>query len=134
MTKKLLLGVALLLPLLDAAFGQYQGWQHSAPLYILTTPEGANLPSTAREEGYPVLVRLSKMVNIAKQYHLKEPLMQRLTANHCCFVLPAVPAARSVRRLEAGRRAADDALGQRRLAQKRPCPSIRGRRWSARTG
>ncbi len=79
MTKKLLLGVALLLPLLDAAFGQYQGWQHSAPLYILTTPEGANLPGTAREEGFPVLVRLSKMVNIAKQYHLKEPLMQRLT-------------------------------------------------------
>jgi hypothetical protein len=27
------------------AFAQYPGWQHSGSLYILTTPEGANLPA-----------------------------------------------------------------------------------------
>jgi Domain of unknown function (DUF2341) len=38
----------------------YAGWSHSGSLYILTTPEGANLPTTASEEGFPVLVRLNK--------------------------------------------------------------------------
>jgi hypothetical protein len=41
-------------------FAQYQGWQHSGSLYILTTPEGANLPATASEERFPLLVRLDK--------------------------------------------------------------------------
>ncbi|MGD0092109.1 MAG: DUF2341 domain-containing protein [Planctomycetota bacterium] len=39
---------------------QYPGWQHSGSLYILTTPEGANLPATAAEENFPLLVRLHK--------------------------------------------------------------------------
>lgn len=38
----------------------YQAWQHSASFYILTTPEGANLPGSAVETGYPVLMRLNK--------------------------------------------------------------------------
>ena len=39
---------------------QYPGWQHTGPLSILTTPEGANLPATASEENFPLLVRLGK--------------------------------------------------------------------------
>lgn len=38
----------------------YKGWQHSGSLFILTTPDGANLPASAVEEGFPLLVRLSK--------------------------------------------------------------------------
>jgi hypothetical protein len=39
---------------------QDPGWQHSGSFFILTTPEGANLPATASEEGFPLLVRLNK--------------------------------------------------------------------------
>jgi hypothetical protein len=38
----------------------YKGWQHSASMHLLTTPEGANLPATASEVNFPVLVRLNK--------------------------------------------------------------------------
>jgi len=48
--------------LLETAPAQYDGWQHSGSFYILTTPEGADLPSTASEENFPVLVRLVKGV------------------------------------------------------------------------
>ena len=48
------------LALLQTASAQYTGWQHSGSMYILTTPEGANLPATAVEENFPVLVRLNK--------------------------------------------------------------------------
>jgi hypothetical protein len=34
-------------------------WKHSGTLAILTTPGGANLPASARVEGFPVLVRLT---------------------------------------------------------------------------
>jgi len=44
----------------QTASAQYQGWQHSGSLYILTTLEGANLPATASESGFPLLVRLDK--------------------------------------------------------------------------
>ena len=52
---------------------------------------------------------------------------------HCRFPLP-VPNARSGRRLETGRLAATDALGQGRLRRKEPCRNTRGRKWSARSG
>jgi len=39
---------------------QYPGWQHSGSVYLLTTPEGANWPTTASEDNFPVLVRLNK--------------------------------------------------------------------------
>ena len=39
---------------------QYRGWQHSGSVYILTTPEGADLPASTSEEGFPLLVRLHK--------------------------------------------------------------------------
>ena len=38
----------------------YQSWTHSGSLYILTTPDGANLPASAAEEtNFPLLVRLN---------------------------------------------------------------------------
>lgn len=42
------------------ARAQYPEWQHSGSIFILTTPEGANLPASAVEEGFPLLVRLDK--------------------------------------------------------------------------
>jgi len=42
------------------ASAQYPGWQHSGSLYILTTSDGANLPASASEDGFPLLVRLHK--------------------------------------------------------------------------
>ncbi len=38
----------------------YQGWKQSGSLYILSTPEGANIPATAPVEDFPLLVRLHK--------------------------------------------------------------------------
>lgn len=51
--------VSLFLPL-PVAFGQYAQWRHRGPLVVLTTPDGANLPPSAREEGFPLLVRLNR--------------------------------------------------------------------------
>ena len=42
------------------ASAQYSGWSRSGSLYILTTPEGANLPKTASVEDFPLLVGLHK--------------------------------------------------------------------------
>ncbi|MCY2954806.1 MAG: DUF2341 domain-containing protein [Planctomycetota bacterium] len=50
----------MLLMLLGTTYAQYPGWQHSGSIYILTTPEGANLPASASEDGFPLLVRLHK--------------------------------------------------------------------------
>ncbi len=44
----------------QAAAALFQGWKHSGVMTILTTPEGADLPATAVEEGFPLLVRLDK--------------------------------------------------------------------------
>jgi len=44
----------------NKAAAQYRGWQHVGVLAILTTPEGANLPASAKETDFPVLVRLHK--------------------------------------------------------------------------
>ena len=60
MMKPIMLGVTMLSLFLQTAAAQYQGWQHSGSLYILTTPEGANLPAAASETGFPLLVRLDK--------------------------------------------------------------------------
>ncbi len=38
----------------------YSGWTHSGSVYLLTTPEGANLPASASEENFPALLRLHK--------------------------------------------------------------------------
>lgn len=37
---------------------KYAGWGNSGSLFLLTTPEGADLPASAIVEGFPVLVRL----------------------------------------------------------------------------
>ncbi|MEI8374257.1 MAG: DUF2341 domain-containing protein [Planctomycetota bacterium] len=55
-----LLAIALLVAFAVKAFAQFPDWQHSGSFYILTTPGGANLPATASEEGFPLLVRLNK--------------------------------------------------------------------------
>ena len=52
--------VSILLLFLEAASAQYPGWQHSGSLFILTTPDGANLPDTASEKDFPLLVRLHR--------------------------------------------------------------------------
>ncbi len=56
---------AFLLPSLAAAqgappasAGRYAGWRHDGVLSILTSPEGADLPSGAVLAGFPLLVRL----------------------------------------------------------------------------
>ncbi len=36
------------------------GWKHAGSVFVLTTPEGANLPAGSAEEGFPLLVRLHK--------------------------------------------------------------------------
>jgi hypothetical protein len=50
--------------LVGTAFAQeaepYPGWTHSGSFYLLTTPEGANLPATASVENFPILVRLHR--------------------------------------------------------------------------
>lgn len=38
----------------------YRAWKHSGSLWLLTTPEGAELPADARVEQFPVLVRLHR--------------------------------------------------------------------------
>ncbi len=58
--KRLITGAMVSMAMLVTAFGAYEGWQHSGSLYVITTPEGANLPATMKEENFPVLVRLNK--------------------------------------------------------------------------
>lgn len=42
------------------ASAQYPSWQHSGSVWLLTTPDGADLPAAVLEDGFPVLVRLHK--------------------------------------------------------------------------
>ena len=58
--KSMMLAAAMLSLLVETASAQYQGWRHSGSLYILTTPDGADLPATACERNFPLLVRLDK--------------------------------------------------------------------------
>ena len=39
---------------------QYRDWKHSGSMWLLTTPEGADLPADAKVEQFPVLVRLHR--------------------------------------------------------------------------
>jgi hypothetical protein len=58
--KRMVCGVMLLAGLLQTASAQYAGWQHSGSFYILTTADGANLPASASEDDFPLLVRLNR--------------------------------------------------------------------------
>jgi hypothetical protein len=60
-TKTLLLLAGVLAVAAPArANALYPGWQHEGSLYILTTPEGANLPASATVTDFPLLVRLHR--------------------------------------------------------------------------
>ena len=60
LTKSLLLAAAFLAAFALHAAAPYAGWPHSGSIFILTTPEGANLPAVAEEKDFPLLVRLHK--------------------------------------------------------------------------
>lgn len=60
MTKRLVVCAMVFMSMLAMARAAYEGWNHSGSLYILTTPDGANLPATMEEENFPLLVRLNK--------------------------------------------------------------------------
>ena len=45
---------------LPEAIAQYGDWKHSGSMYIITTPAGANLPATALEKNFPLLIRLNQ--------------------------------------------------------------------------
>jgi hypothetical protein len=53
-------GLAALACTSQTASAQYPGWKETGSIFLNTTPDGANLPATASEEGFPVLVRLHK--------------------------------------------------------------------------
>ena len=39
---------------------QYEDWKHTGSIYVLTTPEGADLPASAAVKDFPLLVRLHR--------------------------------------------------------------------------
>lgn len=49
-----------LVAVIGSARGDYPGWKHSGSVFVLTTPDGANLPASAVIEDFPMLVRLHK--------------------------------------------------------------------------
>jgi hypothetical protein len=60
MTKELVLAAALCWSLFAPALAQYDAWQHRGSWWILTTPEGADLPARCSEVDFPLLVRLDR--------------------------------------------------------------------------
>ena len=60
MRRGILLGAAVFLTLFGPALAEDVAWQGSGAICVLTTPDGANLPASASEEGFPLLVRLHK--------------------------------------------------------------------------
>jgi Concanavalin A-like lectin/glucanases superfamily/Domain of unknown function (DUF2341)/Carbohydrate esterase, sialic acid-specific acetylesterase len=60
MIKKLSWALVFFAVVLQTAQAQYELWQHSGNLTILTTPEGANLSPSAEVHDFPLLVRLDR--------------------------------------------------------------------------
>lgn len=60
MLLRLCAAVALGLAVVGPAPAQYPGWQYGGSVFVLTTPEGADMPATGAVEGFPLLVRLHK--------------------------------------------------------------------------
>jgi hypothetical protein len=56
----LVLATAVLAVCGSNASARYAGWLHEGSMFILTTPEGADLPATAVEQNFPLLLRLTK--------------------------------------------------------------------------
>jgi hypothetical protein len=46
--------------LVSTSRAQFSEWKHSSSIWILTTPEGADLPESAAVKDFPVLVRLHR--------------------------------------------------------------------------
>ena len=51
--------VVLMLTAASGVSAQYADWRHAGSMYILTTPEGADMPVSAVVEEFPLLVRLN---------------------------------------------------------------------------
>ena len=45
---------------LSQASAQYDGWKHSGSTYLVTDSAGADLPASAVEKNFPLLIRLNK--------------------------------------------------------------------------
>ena len=60
MKRVLILTLLFIFGVRENLLAQYGAWSHSDSLFILTTPEGANLPPSASETNFPLLVRLDK--------------------------------------------------------------------------
>ena len=58
--KFFLILMAMLTVGLRETAAQYGDWKNSGSMYIVTTPNGANLPASASEKDFPLLVRLHK--------------------------------------------------------------------------
>lgn len=54
------MGMILAFTQVERASGPYTGWKHSGSVFVLTTPEGADLPAGTSVENFPLLVRLHK--------------------------------------------------------------------------
>jgi hypothetical protein len=59
-TRPLFLLLAAVAGRVETASAQYPEWEHSGSIYVLTTPDGADLPAAALEHDFPLLVRLSR--------------------------------------------------------------------------
>lgn len=64
-TLALILATLMFLPSVRQAAAEdrpaaYRDWKHSGSMFVLTTPDGADLPATAVCEGFPLLVRLHR--------------------------------------------------------------------------
>jgi len=57
---RVICSVILFAGVLQAASAPYSGWQHSGSFYVLTTPDGADLPGSVSVEDFPLLVRLQE--------------------------------------------------------------------------
>jgi hypothetical protein len=58
--KHLLLGAMALCGIASFAAADYPEWPKSGSLFLITTPDGANLPASTSEVDFPVLIRLHK--------------------------------------------------------------------------
>lgn len=56
----LALAALLVLAFAGRTTAAYPGWKYSGSVFVLTTPEGADLPAGASVENFPLLVRLHK--------------------------------------------------------------------------
>ncbi len=60
MSTRPLLALVSLVAVIGSAPADYPGWTHTRSVFVLTTPDGANLPASAVVEDFPLLVRLHK--------------------------------------------------------------------------